>query len=81
MSDVTFNERKGGVTMTNSVALRNAIEHRGLKLTFIAGALGLSRWGLYKKLDNKSEFKASEIAALSELLGLSTAEIHDIFLS
>ena len=67
--------------MTDSVALRNAIDNHGLRFGYVAARLGLSRGGLWKKLKNDSEFKASEIATLSELLGLSATEVRDIFLS
>ena len=66
--------------MTESNALKSAIDNKGLKLSYIANKLGLSRSGLYKKLDGITEFKASEIAVLSDLLDLSAAEIHTIFL-
>lgn len=65
--------------MTDSEALSKAIENSGLKLTFIANKLELSREGFYKKLNNQTEFKASEIVKLQEILNLSNKERDKIF--
>ena len=50
-----------------------------LKLTFIARALKLSREGFYKKLNNQTEFKASEIVKMQEILNLSNEQRDKIF--
>lgn len=65
--------------MTDSEALSKAIENSGLKLTFIANKLELSREGFYKKLNNQTEFKASEIVKLQDILNLSNNERDKIF--
>lgn len=65
--------------MTDSEALSKAIENSGLKLTFIANKLELSREGFYKKLNNQTEFKASEIVKLQYILNLSNKERDKIF--
>lgn len=65
--------------MTDSEALNKVIENSGLKLTFIARALKLSREGFYKKLNNKTEFKASEIVKMQEILNLSNEQRDKIF--
>lgn len=65
--------------MTDSEALSKAIENSGLKLTFIANKLELSREGFYKKLNNQTEFKASEIVKLQDTLNLSNKERDKIF--
>ena len=65
--------------MTDSTALRDAIGKAGLKYKFVAQQLGLTPYGLAKKIDNKSDFKASEIAALSNILALSERERTHIF--
>ena len=58
--------------MTNSKLLREMIEKKGLKLKFIADKLGLSYYGLQLKIDNKNEFKASEVSALCDMLEISS---------
>ena len=65
--------------MTNTVLLRTKIEQSGYKLRFIAGKLGLTYQGLLNKLNNHSEFRANEIQALYNLLGLTEKERVAIF--
>lgn len=65
--------------MTDSQMLRGKIEQSGYKLGFIALSLNLTRQGLRKKLDNESEFKASEIQSLKNLLKLTNKERDEIF--
>lgn len=59
--------------------LRKKIDQSGLKLTYVAERLGISYQGLKKKLDGDTEFKASEIAILKDMLQLSDVEVQDIF--
>jgi hypothetical protein len=65
--------------MTDTETLRERIKVTGLKYKAIADRLGLSPYALQLKIDNKSEFKVSEVDALSMLLGLSLREKNDIF--
>lgn len=65
--------------MTNSILLNYKIKVSGFRHGFLAEKLGLSRTGLYNKINNKSEFLASEIQALSEILSLSPDERQAIF--
>ena len=57
--------------MTNTVLLEQKIAESGLKKSYIAKALGLSRYGLTLKIQNLNEFKASEIEKLCMLLGIT----------
>ena len=63
--------------MTNTVELRKRINSSGLKLKYIADYLGLTPYGLQKKIDNFNEFKASEIWKLCNLLGITDLETRD----
>lgn len=65
--------------MTNSAKLRKVIKNRGMKYGFLAESLGLSGYGLQRKIDGKSEFKAKEIEKLSELLQLTLEHKEEIF--
>ena len=66
--------------MTNTELLNAAIGKSGLKKSFIAKKLGLSLKGLQNKLENDTEFKASEIVILQKILNIDD-EIRDrIFL-
>lgn len=67
--------------MTDVKLLREVIKKSGLPMTFIANKLGISREGLYKKMNNESEFKASEIRKMQKILHISNAERDKIFLS
>lgn len=65
--------------MTNTNMLRNKVRALGLKYDFLARHLNLTPYGLARKIDNKSEFRASEIQLLSDLLRLSANEKEQIF--
>ena len=66
--------------MTDTVRLKRIVEQSGLKKTFIADKLGITYQGYNKKESGKSEFLASEIAVMKDLLNLSTKDVNDIFL-
>ncbi|WP_094607771.1 hypothetical protein SPSIL_008610 [Sporomusa silvacetica DSM 10669] len=57
--------------MTNTLELEIAIKRAGLTRKEIANKLGISLMGLYKKINNITEFKASEISKLAELLKIN----------
>lgn len=65
--------------MTDTEKLRAAIRDSGYKYSHIANELGLSTYGLQRKIDNLSEFRASEIARLVKILKLSEQESQQIF--
>ncbi len=67
--------------MTNTAKLRELIKAKGLKYGYVAERLGLTQYGFSRKLENKSEFKVSEAAKLSELLQINASERDDIFFS
>ena len=69
--------KKGEVIMTNSKELRKLIEEKGFKLKYVAEYLGLSAYGFNLKLNNKQEFKTSEVAALCELLGIVSLDVKE----
>lgn len=63
--------------MTDSKAVRELIQSKGLKLKYIAKQLGLSDYGFLKKLDNISEFRPSEINKLCEILDITSLKEKD----
>lgn len=65
--------------MTNTKLLKDKIDESGVKLKFIAEKLDLTYSGLRKKINNSTEFKASEIAELSKILELNKNEVMSIF--
>lgn len=66
--------------MTDEQLLRQRIDIKGYTIVAISKVLGISREGLYKKLSGETEFKASEIVKISELLQLNNSERDKIFL-
>lgn len=62
--------------MTDTELLREKIESSGYKLQFIAKSLGLTYQGLLNKINNRSEFRASEIQALYDLRFIPTCVGH-----
>ena len=67
--------------MVDIERLQKIVEESGLKKTFIAANLGITRQGYAKKEKGKSDFTASEIRAMKGLLGLSNKDVADIFLA
>ncbi|MEY8317718.1 helix-turn-helix transcriptional regulator [Oscillospiraceae bacterium 50-58] len=65
--------------MTNTQLLREKMEQSGYKLRFIAAKLGITYQGFLNKVENKTEFTASEIHILFDLLNMSEAERNSIF--
>lgn len=58
--------------MTNTKLLKEYIEKSGLKLTYIAESLGISRSALWKKINNASSFDQYQIEKTCALLGIHT---------
>lgn len=65
--------------MTDNEALKNQIKSQGISMTHVANVLNITREALYMKLSGKTEFKASEILRLRNLLRLSPSEFDAIF--
>lgn len=57
--------------MTNTKLLKEKIDASGLKFSFIAGELGITRQGFWKKLNNMSSFNQEEIAILCKCLHIT----------
>ena len=56
--------------MANTLQLELEIRRNGLSKKEVAKSLGLSEQGFLLKLNNKTEFKASEIRKMCDLLNL-----------
>ncbi len=65
--------------MTDTIKLKQAIKDSGMTIVAIAEKAGILRETLYNKINGESEFKASEISALSKVLNLSNEERDAIF--
>ena len=67
--------------MPDTEKLKNAIANSGMKRKFIAKQLGISYYGLQKKVNGDTDFKGSEIALMRDILRLSNDEAAEIFLA
>lgn len=65
--------------MINLDLLKREIKDSGLKQSYIAEQLGLSSYGLSKKLKGNNEFKLSEITRLSKLLKFTVSKRNKVF--
>ena len=65
--------------MTNTKKLRALILERGFIQEQVAAHLGITTASLNYKINNKREFKASEIHALIELLEIKDEDVNGIF--
>lgn len=66
--------------MTDTKLLKEKIASSGLKLSYIAQYMGLSRAGLYNKVNNRRPFNQHEIDKLCRVLQIrSMAEKEAIF--
>ncbi len=65
--------------MTDVEKLRGIIDDSGISITAIAAKIGISREGLYKKIQGETEFKASEIAKMKEILHLDDETRDAVF--
>ena len=63
--------------MTNTALLEDIIQKSGFKKSYIAKTIGLSAYGLAKKINNIHEFKTSEINGLCELLKIDSLELKE----
>lgn len=67
--------------MTNTKRLEEKIKESGLKKSYIAKTLKLSRYGLYKKINNEISFKKEEEKKLCKMLNIDSKDKKDIFLT
>lgn len=63
--------------MTNTQLLNEIIKKSGLKKVYIAEKVGLTPPGLHNCVTGKSEFKASQINILCDLLGINDLELKE----
>lgn len=71
--------RKGESNMTNTELLRRKIKESGYKVGFLAEKMGITYHGLLNKINNRSDFRARELAMLAGLLQLPREEWFAVF--
>lgn len=65
--------------MTDTVKLRQKIRDSGYRIHFVAEKIGLSYQGFQNKVENRQDFRTSEIKGLCDLLGIDAQERDAIF--
>jgi hypothetical protein len=65
--------------MTNKVEFEITLLKSGKTKKDVSNALGITLMGLYKKLNNQSEFKISELETITKLLNLNSEQQKRIF--
>ena len=66
--------------MTNTELLKKAIDDSGMKINAILEKMSINSYStLREKIENKREFKASEIKTLCEILQLDNEQREAIF--
>ena len=63
--------------MTNTNLLNETIKKSGYKKAYLANYIGLTPFGLTKKIRNQNEFKASEIEKLCKLLNIQDLSLKE----
>ena len=66
--------------MTVVILLKKKIEESGMTMVAISKKSNILRETLYNRINGVGEFTATEIIALSKVLGLSNKERDQIFL-
>lgn len=65
--------------MTDTLAFKAYLIHRGYTVKSLADALGIATCSLSYKMNNKREFKPSEIVAIKKILNMTSEERDAIF--
>lgn len=60
--------------MVDTKKISKKIDESGLKKYYIASQIGLTTYGLQKKINNQTQFKANEIEELCIVLQIKTLE-------
>ena len=63
--------------LTDTENIKLIIKNSGFKLKYLAKQLNLSRYGLQLKLENKNEFKPSEIVKLCDILKITDLRLKE----
>lgn len=63
--------------MTNTNELKQLIAQSGFKMQFLADQVGISRFALNEKINNKRQFKSEEIKTLCDVLKISSLKERD----
>lgn len=71
--------QEGGEIMTDSEKFKCCMREHGYTVKTLAEKIGISHEALYQKIANERSFKASEIMAISDAMGMTVADRDSIF--
>lgn len=66
--------------MTDTTKLKAIIAGKGVKQSYLADKLGISRQAFSNKINNKAPFQLTEIKTICETLKINKSECFNIFL-
>lgn len=75
--ELNSQQKKGVYGVADKIAIEKIMIEKNISKRQLAKYLNITEQGLYKKLNNITEFKASEIAKLANLFGVDKG--NDIF--
>lgn len=81
LSRILFYKQKEVKILINTLELEVAIKRAKLSKKAVANKLNISAMGLYKKINNITEFKVSEMISLANILSLNKETKEVIFFS
>ncbi len=67
------------IILIDEKKLKEKLKEYGTTMSILSEKVGISRYSLYNKIKNKTEFKASEIARISNFLKLTNEDVNSIF--
>ena len=65
--------------MTDTEKLKKTIEEKGIRISFIVDKLGISPQAFYRKLQDRTDFKAGQMFTIVDILNLTDEEAREIF--
>ncbi len=67
------------IILVDEKRLKEKLNEYGTTMGILSKKIGISRHSLYNKVKSKTEFKASEIANISQFLKLTDEDVNLIF--
>lgn len=65
--------------MINTSLLKSKLNESGLKTSYIAKSLNITKQSFYNKLNNRNDFTVEQAFKIQDLLGLDSSDLRNIF--
>ncbi len=79
MCCITLNVIKKKEFMANTSLLKSKINESGLRTSYIAKSLNITKQAFYNKINNRSDFTVEQAFKLQKLLKLDTTTFRSVF--